>query len=178
MATHDKLRRWIAGVTMVLAGVGSCAAKPHRHHATREAVLQLEEQWRQAELSDNVAALDRMLSDDYLGVSPFGELSTKAQTLRRMQDRSIVFKTIELANEKVKLVGAIAIVTSRAHVEATRNGRDSAGDYLYTRVYQRLPSGVWKITSFEATRVPTPHAVETPSRSPDAGDAAQSKPQP
>jgi hypothetical protein len=25
--------------------------------------------------------------------------------------------------------------------------------YRYTRVYSRLPSGTWKITNFEATRV-------------------------
>jgi ketosteroid isomerase-like protein len=54
----------------------------------------------------------------------------------------------------VKLVGSIAIVTSHAEVEGTNEGVPVQGTFRYTRVYQRLPSGAWKITSFEATRVP------------------------
>jgi ketosteroid isomerase-like protein len=55
---------------------------------------------------------------------------------------------------QVKLVGSIAIVTSRAEVEGINDGTPVKGTFRYTRVYQRLPSGVWKITSFEATHVP------------------------
>ena len=54
---------------------------------------------------------------------------------------------------KVKLIGSIAIVTSRAQVEGTSDGVAVKGIYRYTRVYQHLPTGGWKITSFEATRV-------------------------
>jgi len=39
-------------------------------------------------------------------------------------------------------------------VEGTNEGMSVKGTYRYTRVYRRLPDGNWKITSFEATRVP------------------------
>jgi ketosteroid isomerase-like protein len=68
----------------------------------------------------------------------------------------------------VKLIGSIAIVTSRAEVEGTNDGVAVQGTFRYTRVYQRLPSGVWKITSFEATRVPG-------SRESGSRDAAEPK---
>ncbi len=60
---------------------------------------------------------------------------------------------IDLSDMKVKLVGSVAIVTSQADVEGTSEGASVKGMYRYTRVYQRRPSGEWKITSFEATRI-------------------------
>jgi hypothetical protein len=51
-------------------------------------------------------------------------------------------------------------------VEGTNNGSSMTGLYRYTRVYQRLPSGVWKITNFEATRIPSGH----PRLRPDPND--------
>lgn len=60
---------------------------------------------------------------------------------------------IDLSDRKVKLVGSIAIVTSQAEVEGTNESEAMHGLYRYTRIYQRLPNGEWKITSFEATRI-------------------------
>jgi ketosteroid isomerase-like protein len=65
-------------------------------------------------------------------------------------------KQMTLSDIKIKVVGPVAIVTSRAEVEGTGEGGEINGDFRYTRVYQRLPNGVWKITNFEATRVPPP----------------------
>jgi hypothetical protein len=41
------------------------------------------------------------------------------------------------------------------------------GKFRYTRVYQRLPDGSWKVTSFEATRLANQSGVE-PSAAPPA----------
>ena len=73
-----------------------------------------------------------------------------------MRMHKIALTRLDLGERQVKLVGSIAIVTSRAEVEGTNEGAAVKGMYRYTRVYQRLPSGAWKITSFEATRVPAP----------------------
>ena len=53
------------------------------------------------------------------------------------------------------------------------------GTYRYTRVYSRLPSGTWKITNFEATRVgPAPPPREKHQRSAEAKPGTgDSKPQ-
>jgi ketosteroid isomerase-like protein len=63
---------------------------------------------------------------------------------------------MDLFDTKVKIVGNVAIVTARAELEGTNDGADLKGTFRYTRVYQKLPSGIWKITNFEATRVPDP----------------------
>jgi ketosteroid isomerase-like protein len=124
-----------------------------KHEAKRQ-VEALEEQWRTAQLTGDVAAMDKLLSDDYIGISMTGQVNTKAQQLDRARNHKLVLSRLDLGEMQVKLVGSIAIVTSRAQVEGTNDGVPVMGTFRYTRVYQRLPSGAWKITSFEATRVP------------------------
>jgi ketosteroid isomerase-like protein len=145
-----------------------------KHDAKRQ-VEALEEQWRQAQLSGDVATMDTLLSDDYIGISMTGQVNTKIQQLDRMRTRKFVLTRLDLGEMQVKLVGSIAIVTSRAQVEGTNDGVAVQGTYRYTRVYQRLPSGGWKITSFEATRVPGPR--DSGNRDAAAPKASASVPQ-
>jgi ketosteroid isomerase-like protein len=127
-----------------------------KKHAARQQVEALEEQWRQAQLGGDVATMDKLLSDDYIGISITGQVNTKSQQLDRMRAHKVTLTRLDLVERQVKLIGSIAIVTSRAEVEGSNDGVPISGTFRYTRVYQRLPSGVWKITSFEATRVPAP----------------------
>lgn len=132
-----------------------------KKHAAKQQVEALEEQWRQAQLAGDVATMDKLLSDDYIGITITGQVNTKAQQLDRMRMHKIALTRLDLGDRQVKLIGSIAIVTSRAEVEGTNDGAPVTGTFRYTRVYQRLPSGVWKITSFEATRVPRPRSDHT-----------------
>lgn len=142
-------------VVIAGSGVRPAFANP-THHAkkpdAKQQVEDLEEKWRVAQLAGDTATMDKMLSDDYIGISMTGEVDTKAQQLHRVIDRTLMLTKLELSDRKVKLVGAIAIVTSRAQVEGTMDGKPVKGMFRYTRIYQHLPSGAWKITSFEATR--------------------------
>jgi ketosteroid isomerase-like protein len=129
---------------------------PEKKHEAKRQVELLEEEWRVAQLAGDVATMDKMLSDDYIGISITGQVSTKAQQLDRVRNHKVAIHRVDLSDMKVKLIGSIAIVTSRAEVEGTNESGPVRGTFRYTRVYQRLPSGMWKITSFEATRIPSP----------------------
>jgi ketosteroid isomerase-like protein len=159
----------LMAVVLGAAAPAFCAAwnQPlhEKKHAAKQQVEALEEQWRQAQLGGDVATMDKLLSDDYIGISMTGQVNTKTQQLDRMRMHKVALTKLELGERQVKLIGAIAIVTSRAEVEGTNEGASVKGTYRYTRVYQRLPSGVWKITSFEATRVPGPRNANEPRNS-------------
>jgi ketosteroid isomerase-like protein len=134
------------------------AQHAHRHgppkRMEKEQVEQLEAQWKQAMLDDDVSAMDKLLAEDYLGVTAGGDLVTKSQQLDRMRNRKLTVTKLDTSDIKVKLIGQIAIVTSLAQLEAVAEGKTVNGQYRYQRVYQRLPSGSWKITSFVASRIP------------------------
>jgi ketosteroid isomerase-like protein len=129
---------------------------PTRQHDAKQQIEELEQQWRTNQLANDVAAMDKMLSDDYIGISMGGQVYTKAQQLDRMRDKKIVLSRLDFDDMKVKIVGSIAIVTSRVQVEGTNDGLPVKGTFRYTRVYKRLPTTGWQITSFESTRVPQP----------------------
>jgi ketosteroid isomerase-like protein len=150
----------LALVLLAAAFAATAASAIPPHHKTkdiyRKQVLQMEETWRTAQVGDDVATMDKLLSDDYVGITMAGQVVTKVQQLDRMRNRELMLTRIVLDDVKVKLIGTTAIVTSLADVDGTNDGTNVHGTYRYTRVYTRLPSGTWKITNFEATRVGPP----------------------
>jgi ketosteroid isomerase-like protein len=166
---------WSAPVAFAHGGIPPLHEKKH---AAKQQIEALEEQWRQAQLAGDVTTMDKLLSDDYIGISMTGQVNTKSQQLDRMRMHKVVLTRLDLGERQVKLIGSIAIVTSRAEVEGTNEGANVKGTYRYTRVYQRLPSGVWKITSFEATRVPGPRDPSNPRHSDSAPKATANVPPP
>jgi ketosteroid isomerase-like protein len=137
---------------------------PQQHaprHARRE-IEDLEEQWRQATLTSDVASMDRLLSDDYVGTSWTGQVNTKATQLDRIKNHTLQIRRMDLTDVKVKLVGPVAIVTCRADMEGTNDGKPISGSFRYTRVYQHVPAVGWKITSFEATKILNPGRAAKP----------------
>jgi ketosteroid isomerase-like protein len=142
------------------------APHPKLHDQYKHQVEKLEEVWRTAQLNADVDAMDKLLSDDYVGITMTGQVVTKSQQLDRMRNRSMVLTKIELSEVKVKIIGTTAIVNSLADVDGTNDGEPMHGTYRYTRVYSRLPTGIWKITNFEATRVGEPQPPRDRRRQP------------
>jgi ketosteroid isomerase-like protein len=131
-------------------------AGPHRGSRTmRDQIEALESQWKRAILANDTDTMDHLLSEDYLGITASGQVVTKPQQLDRMRNRNVSVTSLDVSDVKIKLISQhAAIVTSLAQVEGTNEGRPLHGSFRYTRVYQRVPNDGWKITSFEATRVP------------------------
>src|SRR5947209_13407944 len=154
------------------AGSLPAATTHHKKRDTKVQVESMEEQWRAAQLTGDTSTMDRMLADDFIGISMSGQVNTKAQQLDRVRSRKLVITRIELSDRKVKLLGTVAVVTCQAEVEGTNDGVSVKGTYRYTRVYQQLPSGDWKITSFEATRIQPSKAARDRQRAPSGPGAA------
>jgi ketosteroid isomerase-like protein len=131
--------------------------RPHRPGGqARDQILALEMQWREAQLADDIPGMEKLLAENYIGITVSGQVVTKAQQLDRMRSRELAITKFEMSDTKIKLIanGQVAIVNSLARVEGSADQRPISGSFRYTRVYQKLPSGVWRITSFEATRIP------------------------
>ena len=127
--------------------------KRHNKHDEKRQIEALEEKWRAAQLAGDIQTMDGMLADDFIGISMSGQLNTKSQQLDRIRNHQLMLSKIRLSDMKIKLLDTVAVVTCQAEVEGTSDGASMRGIYRYTRVYQHLPSGEWKITSFEATRI-------------------------
>jgi ketosteroid isomerase-like protein len=154
--THFRFVLLIAFTFALLSATASARGFNHPRKLVKQQIAQLEEQWRTATLNADIPSMDRLLSDDYVGISWNGQVNTKAMQLDRLKNRSLMISRMDLSDTKVKLLGSVAIVTALAQIEGTTDGIDMTGKFRFTRVYQRLPGGIWKITNFEATRIPDP----------------------
>ncbi len=125
-------------------------------HETRHQIEHLEDAWRNAVLKGNITAMDALLADDYIAISPTGILQSKDQALANLRSGSVHFKSIDLTDRKIRMYGTSALVTSRAEVSATGPEGEISGSYRYTRVYVKDLHGVWRIVSFEASKIREP----------------------
>lgn len=142
------------GAMALRAQAGVHPHKEHKRDYKRE-IEAVEEQWRTAQLAGDVATMDKLLAEDYFGISVNGQLNNKMQQLQRLKDRSFVVSKLDVSDVKIKLVGRVGIVTSLVEFDGMNDGEPLKGRFRYTRVYKRYPDGSWKITNFEVTRVPT-----------------------
>jgi ketosteroid isomerase-like protein len=151
----------LVAASPIVAGAQPVPSHPHKEHKRdyRREIEAVEQQWRTAQLAGDVATMDKLLADDYFGISIAGQLNNKTQQLERLEKRTLVLTKIDVSDVKIKLVGRVGIVTSLAQIEGVNEGESMKGTYRYTRVYKRYPDGSWKITNFEVTRVPEPRPV-------------------
>ena len=138
---------------LLICGVTSRAHAGFPHHDSAHKEIEgLESDWRQAQLTNNLSLVDRLLADDYLGISANGTLETKADELSRRRNGALKITQLELSDIKVRIYGDTAVVTSKADLVGKNGDRDISGRYRYTRVYSNR-DGQWRIVSFEASKI-------------------------
>jgi ketosteroid isomerase-like protein len=125
-------------------------------HETRHEIDQLEDAWRNAVLTADVRAMDSLLAADYMAITPNGLLQSREETLQGLRSGRMHFTSITITDRKVRFYGNTAVVTSLATIQGSTPEGPVTGDFRYTRVYVRNPQGIWKIVSFEASRVGEP----------------------
>ena len=170
----------MAIVAMLLPGAVAGAQRREHKRAERAEIMQLEAEWQQAQISDNIPAMDRLLAEDFLGITAGGQVVTKAQQLDRMRTRQIELRRLDISDDKIKISGKLAVVTSLAQMEGSMEGHPVNGSFRSTRVYQWSYATGWRIASFEATRVPgggtisrDGAAVSSPAAAPRVPRAAE-----
>jgi ketosteroid isomerase-like protein len=125
-------------------------------HESRHEIDQLEDQWHNAMLKGDTAAMDSLLADDFMAITASGTLETKEQMLASLRSGRLHFSALNISDRKVRFYGTTALVISIVEVEGCGPDGPFSGNFRYTRVYARNPQGAWKIVNFEASRIREP----------------------
>jgi ketosteroid isomerase-like protein len=150
----DSKRLSVGLVILAVFAVAPMWAMPHSdRHEVRHQIENLEKAWCNAVLHANVTAMDGLLADDYMAITPNGVLQSREQALANLRSGTVHISSIDLSDRKIRLYGKTALVTSRAEVAGTSPDGDLSGSYRYTRVYVMDAHGVWHIVSFEANKI-------------------------
>jgi ketosteroid isomerase-like protein len=155
-----KIAPALAVLILLAACPGGWALPRHENKALHKEIEALEQQWRQAILTNNVAEMNNLLSDDYIGITSNGTVENKAQALAQRRAGTVSITRLDLSDIHIRIYEDTAVVTSVADLAGSNGDSDISGKYRYTRVYARRRGG-WKIVSFEASRV---HDTDTRSK--------------
>ena len=118
-----------------------------------------EDMLRTAQLAADVAALDRLISDDLLFAGPDGQLATKAQDLEAHGSGVVRFREHEPEELRVRRVGSdVAVTTLRARLAVDVAGTTQRGTFRYTRVWAREQGEPWRVVGGHVSAV----AVDEP----------------
>jgi ketosteroid isomerase-like protein len=132
---------------------GGQADKP----APEKQIAALSEQHRLAAIKGDTKALDAVLADDWVVVGPTGEVETKRQQQKKIEDKTLVFEAIDPKEVKVRVHGDAAIVMGLYHIKATLNGRTVDGVFRDTGVFTKQ-AGTWRCVFNQVTPVAGPPA--------------------
>lgn len=147
----------IGFVIAAMFAAGPLSAMPRAEkHEVRHQIEHLESAWRNALLHGNTSAMDGLLADDYMAITPNGILQSKDQALASLRSGTVHITALDLSDRKIRLYGTTALVTSRAEVTGTDPEGNMSGAYRYTRVYVKDARGAWRIVSFEASKIREP----------------------
>ena len=112
---------------------------------TEAEVLDLMEEWRQAELRGDVAALDRLLAADFLGVGPRGFVLNKEAWLGRHASGDFKYLSMEQRDPILRRYTDSAILLVTEESKSTYKGQSvSVGALRATLTFVRL-RGSWRL---------------------------------
>ena len=113
-------------------------------------IIDMERQAKEASLRRDVDFSQRTLADDYVAITPLGQVTTKQDTVSARKSGQLKYDTINVSDMVVRVYGDTAVVTARADVKGHQLGEDFSGPYRYTRVWVRR-TGHWLAVSYQAT---------------------------
>ena len=131
----------------------SARPKPSMDTGDQESIRQIidmEHQAREASLRRDVEFSQRNLAEDYVAITPLGQVTTKQDTVSARKSGQLKYDTINVTDMVVRVYGDTAVVTARADVKGHQLGEDFSGPYRYTRVWVRR-TGHWLAVSYQAT---------------------------
>ena len=100
----------------------------------------------------DVAALEKMMSEDFTFVTPRGDLRTRQDILKAVAAGSIGNEYLESSDLRIRIFADTAVVTGRAVQTAQRAGKDYTEMFRFTRVYVRR-GGQWLAVALQMTRL-------------------------
>jgi ketosteroid isomerase-like protein len=118
-------------------------------------IVLLEAQLRIAQLTADVEALDRLISEDLLFTGPDGQLGTKAQDLEAHGSGLMSFRRHEPEELRIRRIGdGVALTALRARLAVEVSGNLVQGTYRYTRVWAQEGAGGWRVVGGHVSEVP------------------------
>ena len=109
-------------------------------------ILACENELRHAQLTGDVATLDRLLDDLLVFTNMDGTLATKSDDLSLHRSGRLRITRMDPSDRQLLHLGATSIVNVRMNAEAVMDGVPVTATLRYTRIWHKRPEG-WRLVA-------------------------------
>ena len=143
-------------VTVCLTLAQAIAAEEKGKSGNDEQIIkQLEQEWADALLKRDQAAIDRIVARDWMLTDPEGALITKGQADADLNSGALKFESFKLDAMTLRVYGDTAVVHGLETEKSSYKGKDTSGQYRFTDVFVKR-NGRWHAIATHVTRVTKP----------------------
>jgi ketosteroid isomerase-like protein len=139
-----------------LLSLGSAALSQAQQTSggTEKAVAALENQWLQAQKTNNSDLVAPLLADKFVSTGADGKVTNKTQALA--DAKASKFVSAENENVQVTVFGDTAIATGLWEGKGTdEKGKPLDGHYRWTDTWVKMPNGKWQCVATQSSKVTT-----------------------
>ena len=111
-----------------------------------QVIRKLDNERIQAQIHADVAALERIYADDFIGVGPSGTVRTKPQVISDFTSGDLRFQSITTDDVRVRVYGNAAVETGRSTMNGQDKGNAVPHDTRFTRVWIKQ-HGRWRLVA-------------------------------
>ncbi|MFL6044612.1 MAG: nuclear transport factor 2 family protein [Propionibacteriaceae bacterium] len=111
--------------------------------------------WAEAEVAQDLTALDGMAHKDFILVGPLGFMLDKAQWLDRYRSGDFVTSSLDWRDTQVRVFGDCAVVVGVHDQEAAYRGQPNNGQFRATHVLTR-EEGSWRLVGMHLSPIAPP----------------------
>ena len=119
----------------------------------RQMIMALDARRMRAMAERDYAVLNELLADDLVYTHSAGFLDTKESLIGNMAASTLVYRAVEPSDVVAQDLGHAMVLTGRAHLEITLDGKALAFGVRFTDVWAKR-GAAWQMVAWQATRLP------------------------
>ena len=141
-------------VAVLVFAVGAPSQTPAetKTGTAEQELLNLMQDWMNAEVKSDMAFLDRFITEDCVITDPVGAVWTKAQFLQGLKSGEGAVISFALDNMKARIYGDAAVVNGRMTAKQTFKGQDISGQYQCTDMFIKK-AGRWQCVAIHLSMI-------------------------
>jgi ketosteroid isomerase-like protein len=149
-----KIKLLFALIGLLSLGHSDWSLAQHTNGETEKAVAALENQWFEADRTNNPDLIEPLLAERYVSTGMDGKVEDRAQTLAVARARK--YTIAELGDLKVTVFGDTAIATGTYRGQGTDSGIPFAELARWTDTWVKMPDGKWRCVASQYTTIQKP----------------------
>jgi ketosteroid isomerase-like protein len=147
------MKRIVFAVGLVVLVFGVAILAQTQSESAEQELIRLENELNDAWVNRDIAPLDRILADDYMGTDEEGNVMTKAQELANIKSGAYLSTSAAKDDIKVRVYGDAAVVTGRSTYKGQYKGKEYSQQYRWTDTLVKDNLGRWRCVAFHDSKI-------------------------